>query len=168
MLTLLQKRNLSTIRGYILQNNGDASDAEDVLQEAIVVVWQKAQSTDFELTARLDTFIYAIARNLWLKTLRKQGRMTIQDFTDGPFANVAEEREEELDDKQAILAAYMSKIGDTCRQLLSLFYYDGLDMEKIAQRMNFANAQTAKAKKYQCKKKLEQLIRAHYSAADLL
>ena len=33
--------------GYVLRHGGDEHDAEDMLQEAIIVLWQKAASPDF-------------------------------------------------------------------------------------------------------------------------
>jgi RNA polymerase sigma factor (sigma-70 family) len=168
MLVFLYKRNYEPVRSYVARNSGMLADAEDVLQESLVILWQKIQSGNFELSSKLDTFIYAIAKNLWMKELRKTSRMTSTDFgsDDPPEAEDAEA--EPADDKAAVLAKYMGKLGETCRELLSLFYFEQWDMEQIAEKMHFANAQTAKAKKYQCKKKLEELIKAHYTAEDLL
>jgi hypothetical protein len=40
-----------------------------------------------------------------------------------------------------------------------LFYWDELSMDQIAAQMSLANADTAKAKKYQCKKELERFLK---------
>jgi DNA-directed RNA polymerase specialized sigma24 family protein len=39
-----------------------------------------------------------------------------------------------------------------------LFYWDEYSLEEIAAAMGFANAETVKSKKYQCKKALEQYL----------
>jgi RNA polymerase sigma factor (sigma-70 family) len=167
VLLALYKRNIEPVRSLVMKNSGQIADAEDLLQETLVAIWQKAARPEFELTARLDTLIYAIARNLWLKQLRKQGRLTATAFEDGDMdLPEAEVKNEEEGDQSAVLAKYMEQLGSTCRELLSLFYYEQWDMEKIAEKMGFANADTAKAKKYQCKKKLEDLIRQHYKKGD--
>ena len=170
MLLLLYRRNFPQLRSYITRNSGDISDAEDMMQESLVIFWQKAQQESFTLTAKLDTFLFAVAKNLWLKQLRKNGREIVQDMTSDHSLDLAEEDEADSDlaDQHAALAKYLDKIGDTCKDLLSLFYFEGWDMERIAVKLRFANAQTAKAKKYQCKKKLEELIKQHYTAEDLL
>jgi hypothetical protein len=49
-----------------------------------------------------------------------------------------------------------------------MFYFDGNDMEQIARKMQFANADTAKAKKYQCFKKLETLIKSRFNKSDFI
>jgi len=54
----------------------------------------------------------------------------------------------QLDVKKAMLA--LDEIGDTCKQILSKFYLYGFSMKEIAVQMEYANANTAKAKKHQC------------------
>ena len=139
---------------------------EDILQDAVITVWQKAGRPDFELTAKLSTFLFAVAKNLWLKALNKAKRTESmedhhehQAISAGPSINSADLR---------IVVAYMDKIGDTCRQLLHLFYFEEQDMKEIAVQLNFANADTAKAKKYQCFKKLEQMVKTHFQKSDFI
>ncbi|MGB6649412.1 MAG: sigma-70 family RNA polymerase sigma factor, partial [Bacteroidota bacterium] len=49
-------------------------------------------------------------------------------------------------------------LGEPCRTLLLLFYWEERSMGEIAVELGFANADTAKSKKYQCKKALEKLL----------
>ena len=57
-------------------------------------------------------------------------------------------------------------MGETCRQVLLMFYYDGLDMQTIAKANNFANADVAKAKKHQCMKELEKQVKSQFHSTD--
>ena len=41
-------------------------------------------------------------------------------------------------------------------------------MKEIAEKVGFANTDTAKTKKYKCKKKLDELVKTEYSAHDFL
>jgi DNA-directed RNA polymerase specialized sigma24 family protein len=52
----------------------------------------------------------------------------------------------------------LTKLGEPCKTLLILFYWEEASMEQIASRLGFANAETAKSKKYQCKKALQLLL----------
>ncbi|MDX5321779.1 MAG: hypothetical protein LPK45_11615 [Bacteroidota bacterium] len=67
-----------------------------------------------------------------------------------------------------VVVRYMDKLGDTCKKLLHLFYFEEQDMKEIAVQLNFANSDTAKAKKYQCFKKLEQMVKAHFDKSDFI
>jgi len=66
------------------------------------------------------------------------------------------------------IVACVEQLDETCRKLLTLFYFEGLDMEQIALRIGFNNADTAKAKKYQCFKRLEQRVKQQYDRSDFL
>jgi DNA-directed RNA polymerase specialized sigma subunit len=65
-----------------------------------------------------------------------------------------------------LLSGYMRQLSETCQQLLHLFYFNEMDTKNIAVVMNFANADTVKAKKYQCFKKLQELIKNELSRGD--
>jgi hypothetical protein len=41
-------------------------------------------------------------------------------------------------------------------------------MNDIAEKLNFSNTDTAKTKKYKCKKRLDQLVKSIYKASDFL
>ena len=41
-------------------------------------------------------------------------------------------------------------------------------MANIADKLGFANTDTAKTKKYKCKKKLDEIIKSQYSESDFL
>ena len=43
-----------------------------------------------------------------------------------------------------------------------------ISMQDIADKLGFANTNTAKTKKYKCKKKLDELVKAQYSEHDFL
>jgi len=53
----------------------------------------------------------------------------------------------------------MKQIGNPCHDLLLLYYWEERTMEEIALKLGFANADTVKSKKYQCKKILEKLVK---------
>lgn len=163
-LVYLYQNNFSTVRNYILKNNGTLEDVDDILQEAVIAVWQNVSQRDFNLTAKLSTYIYSIAKNLWLKKLNKDKRLDpLEDYHSNTHA--ADEPANHKMDLN-IVVEYMDKLGNTCRELLQLFYFDGLDMAAIAERLEFANADTAKSKKYQCFKKLEEMIKRNFNKSD--
>src|SRR5687768_4001830 len=67
---LLYKFYFPSVASFIKQNCGNNEDAEDIFQEAIIVLLQKVRQSDFVLTSSLKTYLYAVAKNLWLKRLR--------------------------------------------------------------------------------------------------
>lgn len=58
------------IRDYITKNNGSTEDAHDIFQETLIVLVKQLRKPEFELKAKVSTYLYAIARKMWLYKLR--------------------------------------------------------------------------------------------------
>ena len=141
-------------------------DAEDMLQEALVVLWERVRAGKFEYTAQLGTFIFATVKNMWLRQLARLRReVPSERDPDTNPANGVSPLEMMIEDEQALLVREaLDKLGEPCRKLLLLFYWEELSMVQIAEQLGFANAETAKSKKYQCKKSLEKLLKEYREA----
>lgn len=161
----LYKSNQAMVKQYILRNQGSLEDAEDLLQEALVVLWQNVHKAEFALTARISTYLMAVVKNKWLKNLSKNGRIVGEELMPMEAVTAPSYGQSNGMDMK-IISDSLDQLGDTCRELLIYFYYDGLDMINIAKLMKFANSDTAKAKKYQCFKKLEELVKKKYKLSD--
>jgi RNA polymerase sigma factor (sigma-70 family) len=162
----LYKSNFPMVRNYVIKNNGATEDAEDLLQDALVVLWQNVRKPDFDLSSKISTYLMAVVKNLWLKQLSKNGRMKGEENILPQAHSSTPDHGKAMDMKH--LSKALEEIGDGCRSLLLMFYFDGQDMDTIARVLNFANADTAKAKKYQCFKKLEQVIKSRFNISDFL
>lgn len=159
-LVMLYDSNRRPIVNLVMRNSGGADDAEDVLQESLIVLWERVRAGRFEYKAKLNTFVYATAKNMWSQKLRRKGRVVSGNFDpDGEEDPAPSALENLIASEQALkVSEALGKIGEQCRKLLLLFYWDELSMDEIAAQLGFANADTAKAKKYQCKKALEAAL----------
>ena len=153
--------NRAVITAYILRNNGCQADADDMLQEAVVILWERVRSGRYEHTAKTSTFLYAIVKNLWSRQLARKRRELSGETDPDDMADPAESPLEALMETEQAgqVQQALSRIGEPCRSLLLLFYWEEHSMEEIAKQLGFANADTAKAKKYQCKKALERALK---------
>ncbi|MCX6134197.1 MAG: sigma-70 family RNA polymerase sigma factor [Ignavibacteriales bacterium] len=160
-LVLLYDSTRRPIVNLVMRNSGSSDDAEDVLQESLIVLWERVRAGKFEYKAKLSTFVYATAKNVWSQTLRRKGREVSGNLDpDGAEDPAPSALENLIASEQALkVSDALGKIGEQCRKLLLLFYWDELSMDEIAVELGFANADTAKAKKYQCKKALEEVLR---------
>ena len=160
-LAELFQKNRRPITSLVIRNHGTEDDAEDILQEALVVLWEKIRSGSFEYQAKLSTYIYATAKNIWFRRLARRRREL--PATNEAFEVAAEDTtpQEELEENERISAVQyaMEQIGNPCRDIHLLYYWEEQSMEEIALKLGFANADTVKSKKYQCKKMLERLVK---------
>ena len=160
-LVELYRSNRRAVITFITRNSGNTDDAEDMLQEALVVLWERVRTGKFEVAAKLDTFIFATVKNMWLRRLARKRRerpdeLDPEILPDGSASALDELIESE---QSTIIRDALESLGEPCKTLLILFYWDELSMEAIAERLGFANADTAKSKKYQCKRALEGLLK---------
>lgn len=147
------------ILSYITSHGGSKIDAEDILQESIIVLWQKVNSGNFELTAKLSTFIMGIAKNKWMVELRKQKRDSSVEMLENRSSGNPTILDELIsDEKMEIIRAALNALQPICKKLLILYYFEERRMEEISKILNFANTDVVKSKKYQCKKALEQIL----------
>lgn len=152
---------------YVLKHGGKETDAEDILQEAIIVLWQKVNAGNFQLTSRLGTYLMGIAKNKWLAQLRKDKRLTSDDNREDPVDDNPSSLERLLtDEKIKLVRRALEVIQPLCKKLLILFYFEEKNMNDIAKIMNFANTDVVKSKKYQCKKALEEVIQKEMVKAE--
>ncbi|HTY10833.1 MAG TPA: sigma-70 family RNA polymerase sigma factor [Bacteroidota bacterium] len=160
-LATLYKANRRPVVSYVMKNNGTADDAEDILQEAVVVLWEKVRSGQFHYESQLSTFIMGIAKNIWLRRLARRRKEIPEGANIDEAISLDPSPLEELidSDRSRLVSDSLNKLGDPCKKLLLLFYWEELPLEQIASVMGFANAETAKSKKYQCKKALERILK---------
>jgi RNA polymerase sigma factor (sigma-70 family) len=149
-------------QGQILRmvekNSGNADDALDLFQEGMIALWTNIQQGKFQLkeNARISTYLFALCRNLWISKLRK--RKVIHSISRVSYQEVAAEVEEmeEQYTRIQILEQHVSKLGDTCKQLLHLFYHQKASLKEIASQLKLTE-KTAKNNKYRCMQRLRSM-----------
>lgn len=161
-LDYLYKKHYRMMTRLVMKNSGSEHEAKDIFQDALVVFWEKVTKGNFVLTSKISTYLYSVCLNLWRKELDRKGRL-VNEEKDSP-----EFFDEDQKERTKIIADCIDELGDTCKKLLTYHYFDGLSMSDIAEKLGYANTDTAKTKKYKCKQKLFQLVRSKYSESDFL
>jgi RNA polymerase sigma-70 factor (ECF subfamily) len=64
------------VKAFIMRGGADAESAQEVAQEALIMVWRKAASFD-RTRASATTWLYTIARNKRIDLLRRNNRPAI-------------------------------------------------------------------------------------------
>lgn len=161
-LEFLYKKYYRMMTKLVITNSGTEEEARDVYQDALIVFWQKATSGKLVLTSKISTYIYSICQNLWRKELDRKKRLSNEEV-DGSVSQDTDTLE-----KEKIIAKCIDQLGETCRKVLMYYYFEEMSMQDIAEKLGFANTDTAKTKKYKCKKKLDEMVKSQYSEQDFL
>jgi RNA polymerase sigma factor (sigma-70 family) len=144
---------------FILNNSGNEDDAKDVYQEAIIVLYNKIKSGDFELSSKLKTYIYSVCRRIWLKKLSQESKRTnLSDFEDVEAVETDLELFEEKDKQFEKMQSALVHLGEPCKTIIQDFYINDLSMQDISDKFGYTNTDNAKTQKYKCLQRLKKLF----------
>ncbi len=164
----IYRDNFSMVQAFILQNNGSYDDARDIFQEAMIALYEKAQSESFVLTCQIKTYVYSICRRLWLKRLQQLGRYA--NRVDSLEETVPVEEDLEIHEKRnaefAIMDRALNSLGEPCKSLLEGYYLKKMGMQELAAEFGYTNADNAKNQKYKCLMRLKKLFFSQYNIGD--
>lgn len=139
---------------FLLYLTRDRSLADDLFQETWMKVLQRG--SQFNGDARFDSWLYSIARNLFLDGRRKRSVLSLDELCDethedrpltlpstepSPFDNYRR-----LEDGEHVAAALLS-LDRVHREVLVLRFYEELPLEDIA-RITGAPLSTVKSRLY--------------------
>ncbi len=162
VLQYIYKNFYSKINFFIKKNSGDDDDANDVFQEAIIIIFRKLKANELVLDCTFETYLYSVCRFLWLKQLdkRKVEKEKIKDnheyhediYDDGL------ERVVDLNERYRLYQKHFTNLGKDCQKVLQL-YFDKVPLKNIAQIMGFKSEKYAKKRKFKCKEYLIKNIK---------
>lgn len=151
----LYDQHFGKIKSMVVSNSGDVQDALDIFQEAMVALWMNIKQNKYTLESntKLSTYLYSICRNLWFKKIRDSKKVVAMEN----YHDKGETSEEDALDEQynriSNLREQFKTLGDKCKKMLSMFYYEKASIREIAAAFNYEE-KTAKNEKYRCMKKL--------------
>lgn len=144
----------------VMTNSGSEDDAKDIFQESVIVLYDKVKAGTFELNSKLKTFLYSVARRLWLKRLNVKSRSSgnISDFEDVLAVETDLEYHEEKDRQFKQMDAALSHLGEPCKTIIEEFYINDRSMQEICEAFGYTNADNAKNQKYKCLQRLKKIF----------
>jgi RNA polymerase sigma factor (sigma-70 family) len=143
-------RYFPVVKKMILANGGRMEDAQDIYQEALIVFYRKASDPSFKLTSGLNTYLYSISRFMWMDQSRKNQK---QQFVDIEKETVRESEfiiAVESEEQFRLAEKAIDGLGDRCKELLMMFYFQSKKLRDIALKMGYNSENTAKNQKYKC------------------
>jgi RNA polymerase sigma factor (sigma-70 family) len=135
-----------------------------LFQDTMVVLFKKVNSKqNFILSAQWSTYIYAIARNLWLKRLKtkKQNIIVLTEITTF-LAQISAETDLEFyelqyEEKHNLIKNALPTLKKECRDMINAAFYQKLSCAEIAQSLGYTT-NFVKVKKFRCMKALKTKI----------
>lgn len=157
-----------TTRSFIMGKGGAEQDADDIFQETIVSFIDIVQKGKFRQESSIGTFLTSISKNIWYNEIRRRqragNREKIFEMDRNQEEGAVSETIQEREMKQQ-LNKLLQEVGESCRRILSLFYFENLSMKEIVSQMHYENEQVVRNKKYKCLQQLTDKIKQNPLAA---
>ena len=130
---IIYSDNYGVIQNLILNNNGSEEDAKDIFQEALIVLYEKSKSVEFELNCQIKTYLYSVSKRLWLKRLQKNSRYELQSngFEETVYVEDDIGVHEKRNNEYGMMEFAMSHIGEPCKSILEAYYIRKQIMDQI-------------------------------------
>lgn len=146
---------------YIANNSGNEQDGEDIFQEVMVAFVNLVKAGKFRGESSIRTFLFSLNKNIWLNELKRRSRAMARE---GKFEkqtnhqDVTADQAMEIRQTKADLLEVIDALGENCKKILLLYYYENRSMREILSALPYENEQVVRNKKSKCLKKLEQLV----------
>jgi RNA polymerase sigma factor (sigma-70 family) len=155
-------------RSFIMGKGGTKQDADDIFQETIVSFIDSVQKGKFRQESGIRTFLISISKNIWYNEIRRRQRADNREKNfemdrhqeEGPVTEMINDRE-----MKQQLNKMLQELGESCRKILELFYYENLSMKEIVSQMHYENEQVVRNKKYKCLQQLTEKMKQNPLAA---
>ena len=159
----IYKKFVPKVVSYIRNNSGDEDQAQDVIQEVMILLFNQAKANKLQLTCPFDAYFFLLCKRKWLNELKKVSHkgVTIDDDTTSSKEPTEEllAQTEVFEEKQQLFDLMFQKLGDKCQELLKLSF-TLKSMEEVAEKLQVTYGY-ARKKKSLCTGQLTQWIQEH-------
>jgi len=160
----IYKQFAESTSSFIMSRGGSQQDAEDIFQETVVAFIDSVKKGSYRKEATIRTFLIAVAKNIWYNELNKRKRSGAREKQyesgrDQEEIDVSHEISDREQKKQ--LRELLNQLGESCRKILILFYYENLSMKEMVEQLPYENEQVVRNKKYKCLQQLTEMIKGN-------
>jgi RNA polymerase sigma factor (sigma-70 family) len=148
---------------FAFRYTNDAILLEDIFQDAIIAVYENALAGKLDnLKSSVKTYLFSTGKFMLFKKFRDTKEVVTDEnyIFDKKETAVMEDvyKDEGPDEYQKKLTANFKKLGSKCREILELFYLQGLKLDEIVRVQGYENKNVVKSQKSRCLKTLKTLI----------
>jgi RNA polymerase sigma factor (sigma-70 family) len=156
----IYKKFVPKVKYYIRTNSGSDDEAQDVIQEVLITVYNQAKTKGLQLSCPFDAYFFLLCKRRWLNELKKSSNkeVTLKDDTVSIDETVQEAvfQTEAFDERQSLFDEMFQKLGEKCQEVLKLSFVTKT-MEEVAEKLNVTYGYVRK-KKSLCTGQLTEMI----------
>ena len=154
----LYARHFPTVRQFVLKNSGTLSDAQDVFQEAVTVLWLQVKEGRFVPDSDPGGFLFRVAKNKWMDVVRSAAHKHMKVLHEEGGIDLRAEASDDTEERIVRLRGVYEKLDEKCRTVLDQFYFERKDLATIASALG-VDEDSIRTIKYRCMMKLRAFRR---------
>lgn len=155
-VNVLYNKARPTIIRYALNNDSSVDEAEDLVQNTVIIVYEQILLGKLVLTSSMTTYIYGIAKNLWLKELRKKRNLVLRPPDEADFDS--ENQDDLTEYRLNQLQRAIEELDAKCQEILKSRYWQNMRFNEMSQIYNTTVA-SLKMKSSRCHESLQLIIK---------
>ncbi|RKQ50148.1 RNA polymerase sigma-70 factor (ECF subfamily) [Roseivirga pacifica] len=138
----------------------DQDKIVDVFQESVIIFYRNvAKGKLTELNISVKTYLFAIGKNLLLKTIRDEKvQLDIDELPAETFKDWELEKAYEESHRKQLLSNALDALGPPCKQIILMFYYREFSMEAIQEQLEYKSEAVARTQKKRCMQYLREVL----------
>lgn len=152
-ITAIYERFAARIEQFVCANSGNADDARDVFQEALIALTRQARRPGFVLSCPFEAYLYLVCRGKWLNELKRRQRAAVtiveaDGFREKEEAGLLAETTLREEARDRLFRRFFDQLSAGCRQLLQLAW-SGLSMKEVGAQLGLTYG-FARKRKAEC------------------
>lgn len=152
---------------YVLSKKGALEDAKDVFQDAVIVFIDYVKKERYDETRSIEAFVFTTAKYLWINKFKRDSRLVeLSEINILETEKIVDRLQSS--ERNNAMEIVLNAVGEKCKQLLKMIWYDSLSLKEVAVRMELPNEVAAKSNAYRCKKKLKSYLEENPSYREAL
>lgn len=149
------------IIAYCSKMGASVEEAQDIFASALLVVFQKAKEGSLELKAPFSAYLFAVCKNLLLKSFRSKKRVSeVTDGMEGVYSDGNPLPDEQLEKAMLgkVIRELFGRLAGDCQRIIQM-RWDGESYERIKEAMGHGSEGYTRKRKHFCHQHLLELIR---------
>lgn len=156
VLEFLYDEYYPMIKSLILNKNGTETEAQDIFQDTVIIIYEKLKTSKLIITSSFKTYFYAVCKKLWLQRQPILRRTIPINQSDEEWSNLYGWEEFIESEEEKLFYHHFRQLDKECQKIL-LNFFNKKRYKDQAKALKY-KASYVKKLKFKCKEKLFKRI----------
>jgi RNA polymerase sigma factor (sigma-70 family) len=167
-IQIMYERIFVKIKKIVFDGGGNPDDAKDLLHDTVLLFFKAVREGNYKQNTDVDAYVYTIAKNRWLNKVVRDKKIVHTDKQMEISTNEVTTMEQIYSKERVnIVQKALELVGEKCKELLKLIYFDNNSTAEIIEIMGYTSADVVKTKHYKCKQSMMVQLQGNANYKEL-